>query len=171
MSKYSITSKRCLDCCRDLPFNCFRKTKNTNDGLSDFCRKCTKRARILKVQRCEHTLNVLSGTKRCTICGETQPSTEFSSSRANRCRSCHNIRIYKIPTDVLAVIHITNQYQCAICGKSAAATKQNRLAPDHDHHTGEFRGFLCGHCNVGIGHFKDDPDLLIRAAEYLKRNK
>src|SRR5574343_216822 len=28
---------------------------------------------------------------------------------------------------------------------------------DHNHRTNAFRGWLCHHCNVGLGHFKDDP--------------
>ena len=42
------------------------------------------------------------------------------------------------------------------------------LAMDHDHETQEFRGFLCGNCNQGIGKFKDDPKLLQAAIEYLR---
>jgi hypothetical protein len=28
---------------------------------------------------------------------------------------------------------------------------------------------LCSACNVGIGHFDDNPDRLVRAAAYLRR--
>jgi hypothetical protein len=51
---------------------------------------------------------------------------------------------------------------CAICKKS------DDLAIDHDHDTGLFRGILCRSCNAALGMFKDDSDLLRRAAEYLE---
>jgi len=53
---------------------------------------------------------------------------------------------------------------CAICGD---APKGKALAIDHDHETGTIRGLLCDHCNMGLGHFKDDPDLLLAAVKYL----
>lgn len=38
---------------------------------------------------------------------------------------------------------------------------------DHNHSTGKVRGILCTHCNLGLGHFRDNPDYLRQAAEYL----
>jgi len=53
--------------------------------------------------------------------------------------------------------------KCAICG--IFITLSAHL--DHNHKTRENRGLLCGHCNVGVGMFKDDPMLLSKAIDYL----
>ena len=54
---------------------------------------------------------------------------------------------------------------CAICGKTCKSGRV--LAVDHDHVTGVNRGLLCIRCNNGLGNFRDDPDLLTAALEYL----
>lgn len=41
--------------------------------------------------------------------------------------------------------------QCAICGVDECDCAK-RLALDHDHQTGEFRGWLCEKCNRRLGH-------------------
>jgi hypothetical protein len=50
---------------------------------------------------------------------------------------------------------------CTVCGS------EEKLVVDHDHRTNKIRGLLCNHCNRGLGHFKDDPDLLEYARIYL----
>lgn len=53
---------------------------------------------------------------------------------------------------------------CAICGM------ETRLVIDHDHETGIMRGLLCYTHNTALGMFADNPELLVRAAEYLKEH-
>lgn len=55
---------------------------------------------------------------------------------------------------------------CAIC-ESSSDKSGRRLSVDHDHKTGKIRGRLCNSCNFLLGHANDDPERLIRAAEYL----
>jgi RNA polymerase-binding transcription factor DksA len=55
---------------------------------------------------------------------------------------------------------------CALCG--APKPEARRHSADHCHKTGKFRGVLCHRCNTGLGLFGDDPDLLDKAAAYLR---
>lgn len=57
--------------------------------------------------------------------------------------------------------------KCDICGGDPVG-RSKRLSIDHCHTTNKFRGLLCGTCNTGLGQFKDDPDLLLKAIGYLK---
>ena len=56
--------------------------------------------------------------------------------------------------------------RCAICGAHQLELDR-RMAVDHDHETGQIRGLLCNHCNLGIGFLKDSTDLLEKAQKYL----
>ena len=78
-------------------------------------------------------------------------------------------------------------HHCDICGKSedelpvsfggagrgnkGVSRKKTPWRLDHCHETGEFRGFLCNNCNVGLGKFKDDPEILLNAIAYLQGHK
>jgi hypothetical protein len=60
------------------------------------------------------------------------------------------------------------QNKCAICGfEFHDEGKSTRPHIDHCHNSGDVRGLLCSLCNIGLGHFKDDPQRLQSAIEYL----
>ena len=57
--------------------------------------------------------------------------------------------------------------KCKICF-STEPKGFGRFHVDHDHKTGKVRGLLCSHCNVGLGHFKENAALLRDAASYVE---
>lgn len=57
--------------------------------------------------------------------------------------------------------------RCAICRSEFGDSQRRPLHVDHCHTTGIIRGLLCSACNFGIGKFRDNPDLLRRAADYV----
>ena len=58
--------------------------------------------------------------------------------------------------------------RCKLCCRPR--TGRRRFPVDHDHHTQAIRGLLCDNCNLGLGHFQDDPSLLRWAAFYVETN-
>ncbi len=60
--------------------------------------------------------------------------------------------------------------RCAICGGPPTGSGRGSYMFDHNHKTGKFRGLLCSQCNTGIGLFRDNPELLMKAIAYLKNN-
>lgn len=52
--------------------------------------------------------------------------------------------------------------RCAVC------RQERPLVVDHCHDSGCVRGLLCQDCNKGLGSFKDDPDVLRAATQYVE---
>ena len=73
-------------------------------------------------------------------------------------------RKYGLTIDEYNAMLEKQEKSCAICG---GVDPKKRLAVDHNHKTNEIRGLLCSHCNMGLGHFKDDLTLLAKAIQYL----
>lgn len=59
-------------------------------------------------------------------------------------------------------------HRCALCNRSCKSGRQ--LSIDHNHKTGKIRELLCGNCNVGLGNFQDDPEILQKAVAYLQKH-
>lgn len=114
--------------------------------------------------------------KICNCCHEFKPLTMYSffngskaSGIQNECMKCRNEKKrrgeyfkkhYIIPDD----------HKCEICKRTREELKGRYAVEfvfDHDHKTKELRGIICNDCNIGLGKFKDNPEILIEAVLYL----
>lgn len=84
--------------------------------------------------------------------------------RAKNTRSRDAARYGLTPAAVRAM-HEQQQGRCAICGDPP---KRKQLAIDHDHRGGRVRALLCHPCNMALGLFRDDPERLRKALDYLR---
>lgn len=90
----------------------------------------------------------------------------LANQRARRMR-----KEYDLEVEEYEALLIRQDHRCAICGEKETTIRGGKLqtlSVDHCHDTGRIRGLLCNTCNRAIGLFKDNVDLLRRAANYLE---
>ena len=147
--------KLCPDCKVNKPVASFGPHKATKDRLQWSCRECATRRR--------------SESRKRNI------ERHHEVQRAWRRRNVEKRQLYDLrqiakrfgieKAQYFAMVLAQNGV-CRICGKHESITGR-RLSVDHDHTSGRVRGLLCSNCNLGIGYFYDDPELLRRAAQYI----
>lgn len=72
---------------------------------------------------------------------------------------------YGLTKEAWQELFISQGECCAICKTYDASGRLWHV--DHDHATGAVRGILCHGCNTGLGGFKDNPEALSSAINYL----
>lgn len=87
-----------------------------------------------------------------------------------------NLKKYGMTPESYEEMLIAQGRRCAICGTTEPGGRSNmngevRFKVDHDHTTGAVRGLLCGLCNSGLGHFRDDVAVMARAIAYIEESK
>lgn len=105
--------------------------------------------------------------KICGACKEAKPRTEEYFWRVNTgfhhaCRNCSAPP--KFYMSKAEKTKLTSTKPCSVCG----TTKNLKI--DHCHDAHKFRGVLCMQCNFAVGLMDDNPELLERAAAYLRKS-
>jgi phage gp36-like protein len=78
------------------------------------------------------------------------------------------IKRYGITLEEYNSLLVSQDFCCAICRKHVSTLKV-RLHVDHCHTTLKVRGLLCFNCNNALGRFKDNPEILQNAIDYITR--
>lgn len=107
----------------------------------------------------------------CDLCGTEYRRVRRLKFCSDECRRSSRalyflLRDYGLTPDAYYELLERQNRVCAICDEPDTTAK-GILSVDHCHETQRVRGLLCHRCNVGLGHFKDDPALLMRAVEYI----
>jgi hypothetical protein len=110
-------------------------------------------------------------SKVCKSCGIEKQDDDFVKadgrhrSTRNRCKDCH-----KKQSSIRKKLRKENPPpdagECPICSKFT-----EDWVLDHCHNKGSFRGYICRHCNSGIGLLGDSIQDLENAIKYLKKHQ
>jgi hypothetical protein len=106
-----------------------------------------------------------------------------SGNYSRHCRACarvnslvQNVKLYGITVEQFNSLLEAQSSKCAICSREFWKECSSPNI-DHDHECCPkqrsscgncVRGLLCANCNVGLGAFMDNPELLAKGANYLK---
>lgn len=142
----TVNSKQCTLCNIEKPFADFSlNASNKTDGRRSRCKLCTR------------TDNFHYGQK----------YRSFSSRREYMLAYRFGLTV-----EQYEAMSAAQDHGCAICRRPESGRSNTgslrMMSVDHDHLTGKIRGLLCGRCNVRFGSEYADPDLIQRAAEYLR---
>lgn len=121
----------------------------------------------------------------CNKCGITLPLDNFNHityasgtvEYKRICRTCQRNHSQLIKHLKNTNPYPLDDYTCPICDrgiKEIGRKGQKKLQSwvlDHCHDTETFRGWLCHHCNTGLGAFNDNVNRIRNAVEYLQRHE
>lgn len=141
------------------------KEPKTDGSHPTYCRACWNTIQREARKGAERRYN-----ERCSRCGKLRaPEDRRHQSYCRECsRAYLRMRAYGITQEEYDARLAEQGGRCAICKAPPEASRYGVLAVDHCHDKGHVRGLLCDKCNRLLGHWKDDPTLLRRAAEYLE---
>lgn len=144
------TEKQCSKCRVIKPHSEFHvdRSNKRGFGLGYYCKVCTNMASRVNHHRRKTT------------------DPEFGIKR----RSQYTRRVYGITSQQYDQLLRDQKSKCAICDIDLVAGT-HLCHYDHDHITGNFRGFLCSNCNRGLGHFQESSKNLQAAIAYLEKYK
>ena len=133
----------------------------------------------------------------CRTCKETKEETEFykvggCKSRPNRkgiskeCKVCSRVRTKRNSTPKSRRYNMVKfkfgiakeEYdqlleEFPVCANPNCRKEFGLNEPhvDHCHTTGKIRGLLCSGCNIGLGHCREDANILRGLASYIENFK
>lgn len=106
-------------------------------------------------------LKAKSAAYRSANPGKIQAS---NAANAEKYSASSRMKKYGVSPDCFQLMLAVQQNACDICKE--IFSKEPHV--DHCHETGEVRGLLCSPCNKGLGFFRDSPEILESAREYLR---
>lgn len=139
-----VLRKICRLCHQDLDIGDFFHRTSSPDGHTSCCKVC-------------HAQKVRSAKNKVLLYA---PWGAVSIHTATRWMALHHVTYAEL-------VDILKQKKCAICRQDFQKDRVGQI--DHDHKTGQVRGLLCLHCNLLLGHAKDQPNILRAALTYLEK--
>jgi hypothetical protein len=163
--------KTCSKCRESKPVSEFYARAAARDGLLSRCKGCMRSAsaewkrknpeRVAAYNKQKWDADPDGARNRIQAWRDANPEKVVAQRRRG------NLRRYGLTPEQYAMMYLEQDEACAIC---LAPSPSGPLHVDHDHVTGAVRQLLCTCCNTALGKFRESPEILARALEYLERH-
>lgn len=160
IKSWDATEKKCSKCKKVKPLDAFHNSKKGFLYKQGACKPCQKANLVQRHKQHPERYKQLQREWR----NNNKEKNRRIGLRA-RLKACYGIT----PEEYEERLKL-QEGKCCICNTDTPGG-QGGFHIDHCHTEGYVRGLLCSTCNVGLGHFRDSPELLIKAANYLKITK
>ena len=153
----------------------FSKNSKKPDGLQDRCKACFSAYHREKYEKNKERLKAGMKAYRLNNREKILQRERLRSSRPDvrsRKRSLARLSYSGWTEEMFKQAWDAQEGRCAICTTTMTigGTTSTSVSADHCHATGRQRSLLCCSCNSGLGKFRDAPELLEAAADYLRRH-
>lgn len=146
--------KICSQCQISQPLTEYWKNPRASDGLQYACRSCKKKT---------HNIWLSKNTRLDYY--KTYEMTRRKRRNPYKYERDRMLKKYGLNQKLYEEMFEKQGNACLICVDKEA----KRYVVDHNHTTGKVRGILCWHCNVLLGHAKEDKEILKSAIIYLDK--
>jgi hypothetical protein len=151
--------KVCTQCGESKDHSHFYSHSSTKDRLANICKVC-------HLSNSKKRLKDPKNKERAKL-SQKKWRADPKNKRANL--SSRYKAKYGITLDTYEEMLASQDNKCYLCGNEENYNGKP-LYVDHCHTSGKIRKLLCQHCNTGLGMFRDNPELLIKAADYVKEH-
>ena len=158
--------------------SCSWQGRRAYDGQEEEldCKKCGK---MLPVSEFYPHATFLRGYQySCKECSRAERAERTKIPHDPYLTRKYKLKGYGITPEDYEVMYTRQKGCCAICGEKKEAwsplpfTERKRfLVVDHCRKTSQVRGLLCWNCNCGIGHLKENAQIMMAAIDYVSHHE
>ena len=137
---------------------------NKRPAQKDYCQECFSETKICSICQVRKSIFKFEKNQR-TISGKV--------SRRGGCKECRKHK-KPIPTGkkneyikINPPPNIGENFHCPVCERNMIKQYSNQVVLDHNHKTGEIRGWICRDCNSAIGMLGESTSILKRCIKWL----
>lgn len=130
-----------------------------NNRAKYICSDCNIECESFNPRRCKDY------KYRCINCRKIF-SNKNQNNKKEYLKNYRLTTIYNITLNTFNKMLLEQNNLCKICNNNFKNDKD--ICVDHNHLTGKIRSLLCTACNLGLGKFKDNIEILRKAVIYLE---